>query len=139
MAGYAGADSSATDAHKWLNVPYDSGLVFCRHPQHLQAAMSTASAAYLVQGDERVPYNHTPEFSRRARGIEIWAALRSLEQSGLAEMIERTCQHATRFAEGLQSAGYRVLNDVQLNQVLVSFGDAQTTHRVMAAVQSNGT
>jgi glutamate/tyrosine decarboxylase-like PLP-dependent enzyme len=101
--------------------------------------MSTSAAAYLVQGDERIPYDHTPEFSRRARGIEIWAALRSLGRAGLANMIERTCQHAARFAEGLSAAGHEVLNDVELNQVLVSFGDAETTQRVMAAVQAEGT
>ncbi len=139
MAGYARADSWATDAHKWLNVPYDSGLVFCRRPNDVRAAMSTSAAAYLVQGEERTPYDHTPEFSRRARGIEIWAALHSLGRSGLADMIERTCQHAARFAEGLRAAGYQVLNEVELNQVLVSFGDAETTRRVMAAVQSDGT
>lgn len=139
VAGYAKADSWATDAHKWLNVPYDSGLVFCRHPKDMQAAMSTSAAAYLVQGDERIPYDHTPEFSRRARGIEIWAALRSLGRNGVADMIERACQHAARFAEGLSAAGHKVLNEVDLNQVLVSFGDAETTQRVMAAVQADGT
>jgi len=137
--GVSQADSWATDGHKWLNVPYDSGLVFCRHPHHLQAAMSTTAAAYLAQGDEREPYDYTPEFSRRARGLEIWAALRSLGRSGLAEMIERTCRHAARFAEGLRAAGYQVLNQVELNQVLVSFGDAETTRRIIAAVQSEGT
>lgn len=138
VAGYAEADSWATDAHKWLNVPYDSGLVFCRRPQDMRAAMSTSAAAYLTHGDERTPYDYTPEFSRRARGIEIWAALRSLGRAGLADMIERTCQHAARFAEGLQTVGYQVLNQVALNQVLVSFGDAETTRRIMAAVQAEG-
>ena len=139
VAGVSQADSWATDAHKWLNVPYDSGLAFCRHPKDMQTAMSTAAAAYLVQGNERIPYDYTPEFSRRARGIEVWAALRSLGRSGLAQMIERTCQHATRFAKGLRAAGYQVLNQVELNQVLVSFGDVETTRRVMATVQADGT
>ena len=138
-AGFINADSWATDAHKWLNVPYDSGLAFCRHPHALWAAMSTSAAAYLGESEDRVPYDYTPEFSRRARGIEIWAALRSLGRTSLAEMIERTCRHAARFAEGLRAAGYQVLNEVELNQVLVSFGDAETTRRVIAAVQAEGT
>jgi len=136
--GLAQADSWATDAHKWLNVPYDSGLVFCRTPAALRAAMST-SAAYLQQGEAREPYHYTPEMSRRARGVEIWAALRALGREGLAELITRTCRHAQRFAEGLSAAGYTILNDVVLNQVLVSFGDEATTRRVIAAVQAEGT
>lgn len=137
-AGLEGADSWATDAHKWLNVPYDSGIVFVREPVHLRAAMST-SAAYLMQDEERQPFHYTPEFSRRARGIEVWAALRSLGRDGLADLIERTCRHANRFAEGLADAGYTILNDVVLNQVMVSFGDAETTRRVIAAIQQDGT
>ena len=138
LGGFAEADSWATDAHKWLNVPYDSGLVFVREPQHLHAAMSV-SAAYLVQDQKREPFEYTPEFSRRARGVEVWAALRSLGQEGLADLVERTCRYATRFAEGLRRAGYSVLNDVVLNQVLVSFGEAETTRRVIAALQEEGT
>ena len=137
-AGVPDADSWATDAHKWLNVPYDSGLVFCREPQHLRAAMSF-SAAYLIEGEQREPMHYTPDMSRRGRGIEIWAALQSLGRSGLAEMIERTCRHATRFAEGLRDAGYDVLNQVDINQVLVSFGDAETTQQVIAGIQTDGT
>ncbi|MEZ4707478.1 MAG: aminotransferase class V-fold PLP-dependent enzyme [Caldilineaceae bacterium] len=137
-AGLEMADSWATDGHKWLNVPYDSGLVFVRQPEHLHAAMSS-SAAYLLQGDTREPYHYTPEMSRRARGIEVWAALRSLGRQGLADMIERNCRQAARFAQGLQAAGYEILNDVVLNQVLVSFGDAETTQRVIQAIQQEGT
>jgi glutamate/tyrosine decarboxylase-like PLP-dependent enzyme len=137
-AGVAEADSWATDAHKWLNVPYDSGLVICRDEAHLRAAMST-SGAYLIQDQEREPYQYTPELSRRARGVEIWAALRSLGRSGLADMIERHCRYARRFAEGLRAAGYEILNDVVLNQVLVSFGDAETTKRVIAGIQEDRT
>jgi glutamate/tyrosine decarboxylase-like PLP-dependent enzyme len=136
--GVADADSWATDAHKWLNVPYDSGLVICRDEAHLRAAMST-SGAYLIQDQQREPYQYTPELSRRARGVEIWAALRSLGRSGLADMIERHCRYARRFAEGLRSAGYDILNDVVLNQVLVSFGDAETTKRVIAGIQEDRT
>jgi glutamate/tyrosine decarboxylase-like PLP-dependent enzyme len=139
VRGVAAADSWATDAHKWLNVPYDSGLVICRRPEHLRAAMSV-SAAYLEQQDARgEPYQYTPEMSRRARGVEVWAALRSLGRAGLADMIERNCRHAARFAAGLRAAGYHVLNDVVSNQVLVSFGDADTTRRVIAAIQADGT
>jgi glutamate/tyrosine decarboxylase-like PLP-dependent enzyme len=83
MAGVNLADSWAADAHKWLNVPYDSGLAFCREPEYMRAAMSV-SAAYLQQGDQREPGHYTPELSRRARGIELWAALYSLGRSGLA-------------------------------------------------------
>jgi glutamate/tyrosine decarboxylase-like PLP-dependent enzyme len=139
VAGVEQADSWATDAHKWLNVPYDSGLVFCRNPAHLRAAMS-ATAAYLTQaGDRRDGDEFTPEMSQRGRAIEVWAALRSLGRAGLADLIERTCRHATRFAEGLREAGYQVLNEVVLNQVLVSFGEAETTHRVITALQAEGT
>ncbi len=136
--GIEDADSWAIDAHKWLNVPYDSGLVFVRESQHLFAAMAV-NAAYLVQGETRDPTHYTPDFSRRARGVEVWAALRSLGREGLADLIERTCGHAARFAQGLREAGYDVLNDVILNQVLVSFGDAETTRRVIAAIQEDGT
>jgi glutamate/tyrosine decarboxylase-like PLP-dependent enzyme len=138
LAGFAGADSWATDAHKWLNVPYDSGIVFVREPQHLRGAMST-SAAYLVRGERRDPYDYTPEFSRRARGVEVWAALRSLGREGLADLVERSCRHASRFADGLRDAGFAILNDVIINQVLVSFGDPEMTRQVIAAVQADGT
>jgi glutamate/tyrosine decarboxylase-like PLP-dependent enzyme len=99
----------------------------------------SVSAAYLMEGETREPYHYTPEMSRRARGVEIWAVLRTLGRSGLAEMIERNCQFAARFAEGFRTAGYKVLNEVVLNQVLVSFGDAATTQQVIAAIQADGT
>ncbi|MDX1686741.1 MAG: pyridoxal-dependent decarboxylase [Candidatus Promineifilaceae bacterium] len=138
VAGCDRADSWATDAHKWLNVPYDSGLVFCRRPEYLARALSATAAAYLPGGEQRKPAHFTPEMSRRARGVEIWAALRSLGRAGLADLVERCCRHAARFAEGLTAAGHDVLNDVVLNQVLVSFGDAETTQRVIAVVQDDG-
>src|SRR5256884_3060731 len=97
------------------------------------------NAPYRVIGAARGPGHYTPEFSRRARGIEVWAALRSLGRTGLADLIERTCRHATRFAEGLREAGYEILNDVVINQVLVSFGDAELTRRVIAGIQADGT
>jgi len=136
--GFAAADSWAIDAHKWLNVPYDSGMVVVRDARHLHAAMAV-NAPYLVIGESREPEHYTPEFSRRARGVEVWAALRSLGRQGLADLIERTCRYATRFAEGLREAGYEILNDVVINQVLVSFGDAELTRRVIAGVQADGT
>jgi glutamate/tyrosine decarboxylase-like PLP-dependent enzyme len=129
--GVSEADSWATDAHKWLNVPYDSGLVFCRNAGELRAALTHSRAAYLAEGDLREPMEYTPEMSRRARGTEVWAALRSLGRSGLAEMVDRNCRYATRFAEGLAAAGYAILNEVRLNQVLVSFGDPQKTQQVI--------
>ncbi|MBV9543648.1 MAG: aspartate aminotransferase family protein, partial [Chloroflexi bacterium] len=136
--GFGNADSWATDAHKWLNVPYDSGLAFVREPAALRAAMSQ-SAAYYIAGEQREPMYYTPETSRRARGVEVWAALRSLGRQGLADLVERTCQHAARFALGLREAGFEVLNDVVLNQVLVSFGSDELTRRVIAEVQRDGT
>lgn len=138
VEGIEGADSWATDCHKWLNVPYDSGIIFIREPEHLHNAM-TVGAPYLKTNDGRMPPVLTPENSRRARAIDTWAALRSLGTRGLAEMIERNCQLAKRFAEGLRNAGYNVLNDVVLNQVLVSFKDAETTRRVIEALQADGT
>jgi glutamate/tyrosine decarboxylase-like PLP-dependent enzyme len=132
------ADSWATDGHKWLNVPYDSGIVFVKNPDDLRGAMSM-QGAYLDQTGARIPYQYTPELSRKARGIEIWAALRSLGRKGVAELIERTCRHAKRFAEGLSKAGYQILNDVVINQVLVSFGDAETTNKIISEIQKDGT
>lgn len=136
-AGLDEADSWATDFHKWLNVPHDSGLVLCRKPQALRAALR-ARAAYLVEGGTREPDHYTPELSRRARGVEVWAALLSLGRHGLRDLLERTCRHARRFAEALRADGHEVLNDVVLNQVLVSFGEPARTRRVIEEVQREG-
>jgi glutamate/tyrosine decarboxylase-like PLP-dependent enzyme len=137
--GYERADSWSTDGHKWLNVPYDSGIALVKDADALRAPMSI-SAAYLQRSDERRdPAEYSPELSRRARGVEIWAALKSLGRNGVAELVERCCRHASRFANGLTEAGYEVLNEVALNQVLVSFGDAETTQRAIAAIQEDGT
>ncbi|HEY2954136.1 MAG TPA: pyridoxal-dependent decarboxylase [Candidatus Eisenbacteria bacterium] len=139
VRGIADADSWATDAHKWLNVPYDCGLALVRDPHALRAAM-TITAEYLpTETPRRNPSDHTPELSRRARGVEVWAALRALGRSGVRELIERTCRHARRFAAGLKAAGYEVLNQVALNQVLVSFGDPAATEGVIAGIQADGT
>lgn len=132
------ADSWATDGHKWLNVPYDSGMVFTRDPEALPAALS-GQAAYLVQGEQREPWQYTPELSRRARGVEVWAALRALGWRGLADKIERNCAQARRFAQGLAEAGYEILNEVVLNQVLVSFGSDGATREIIARIQEDGT
>ena len=132
------ADSWATDAHKWLNVPYDSGIALVRRGEQLRKAMAT-NAAYLETTSVREPDQYTPEMSRRARGVEIWAALQSLGRSGLQDLIERTCQYAARFASELGRAGFEILNEVQLNQVLVSFGPPEVTRRVIAAIQEDGT
>ena len=138
LAGAGHADSWAIDCHKWLNVPYDSGMAVVRQPEHLHKAM-TLSAAYLTPSAMREPWHYAPEGSRRARGVELWAALRSLGRGGLREMIERNCRQARLFADRLQAAGFAVLNEVALNQVLVSFGNAEETRRVIAAIQSDGT
>lgn len=137
--GIANADSWATDFHKWLNIPYDSGLALVRDADALRAAMAITAAYLPTESPFRNPSDFTPELSRRARGVEVWAALRSLGRSGVAELIERTCRHARRFAEGLTAAGYEVLNDVVLNQVLVTFVDPETTNRVISDLQADGT
>ncbi len=140
--GIEEADSWATDAHKWLNVPYDCGVAICRDPDSLRATMATGGA-YLQPASGTAPlaepFFSTPEMSRRARGIEVWAALRSLGRDGVADLVERSCRHANRFAEGLGAAGFEVLNEVVANQVLVSFGDDDRTRRTVAAVQADGT
>ncbi len=139
VAGAAQADSWATDAHKWLNVPYDCGLAIVREPADLRAAMAVFADYLPADSERRDPSDYTPELSRRARGVDVWAALRTLGRSGLAELVERCCRHAHRFAAQLQSAGCEVLNEVVLNQVLVSFGNAETTRAVIADLQAEGT
>ncbi|MEX2116629.1 MAG: aminotransferase class V-fold PLP-dependent enzyme [Bacteroidota bacterium] len=138
-SGIAEADSWATDAHKWLNVPYDSGLAFVRNPENLSAAMAVTAEYLPTETEQRNPSDYVPELSRRARGTEVWAALKFLGRSGVADLIERTCRHARRFADGLRQAGFTILNDVVLNQVLVSFGDPARTQKVIAAIQRDGT
>jgi len=132
------ADSWAIDLHKWLNVPYDSGLVICKEPQVLQNALSV-SAAYLPDSVEPEPYFNTPEMSRRARAIDAWAALLSLGRKGVVDLIERCCFLAELFAARLEHAGFKILNKVSLNQVLVSFGDAELTNRIIKKIQDDGT
>jgi glutamate/tyrosine decarboxylase-like PLP-dependent enzyme len=137
VAGSNRADSWATDAHKWLNVPYDCGIAFCRHPEAQLGAFS-ARAAYLVYEDARDAMDWTPESSRRARGFPVYAAIRSLGRAGIAELVERCCTHARRFADGLRELGAEVLNDVELNQVLFRFADDEQTRALLAHVQESG-
>jgi glutamate/tyrosine decarboxylase-like PLP-dependent enzyme len=141
VTGAERADSWATDAHKWLNVPYDSGIAFCAHPSAHRAAIG-AQAEYLIQGDEdevRDQVDWTPEFSRRARGFAVYAALRSLGRSGIADLVERTCAHARRFAHELaRLPGVELLNEVVLNQVLFQFESDELTDDVLRRVQESG-
>ncbi len=137
--GIENADSWATDAHKWLNVPYDCGLAFVRDGRRLKEAMAVTAEYLPTDTRERNPSDFTPELSRRARGVEVWAALHALGREGLAELFERNCRQAQRFASGLREAGYEVLNEVCLNQVLVSFGTPDRTRCVIEAVQRDGT
>ena len=142
VAGLDCADSWATDAHKWLNVPYDSGLVIVAHPDAHRAPVRL-SASYLgpdVDG-HRDSDAYVPEMSRRARGLAVWAALRTLGRSGVAELVDRCCALARRFASQLDALdGVQVLNEVVLNQVVVRFGDSdEVTSRVIAATQADGT
>jgi glutamate/tyrosine decarboxylase-like PLP-dependent enzyme len=138
LEGVEGADSWSVDFHKWLNVPYDSAAAFVREARWLEAAMSLGPAAYLVAGPGRAPCHFTPEFSRRARGVDVWAALLSLGRDGVAELVGRCCRHARRFAEGLREAGFEIVNSVVLNQVVVDLGSAAHAERVVRALQNDG-
>ena len=133
------ADSWGCDGHKWLNVPYDSAFAFCSRPQVQVTAMSYTAAYLTGSGPEPGAADYTAESSRRARGFAVWAALRELGSDGVAELVDRCCRLARRFAEGLSAAGFDVVNDVVLNQVLVGFGDHERTDRVVEAIQRDGT
>ena len=134
---FRSADSWATDAHKWLNVPYDCGIAVVRDADALGRAMSI-SGAYLPASGNRDAMNLTPDSSRRARAVEIWAALKSLGRSGLSELVSRNCRQARTIAEALRRNGVEILNEVVLNQVVVSFGDDERTRRVTASIQDGG-
>jgi glutamate/tyrosine decarboxylase-like PLP-dependent enzyme len=136
VAGVELADSWAVDAHKWLNVSYDSGIALVRNPEHLRAAVQV-EAPYLVASGSRDPMHYTPQSSQRARGVEIWAVLASLGRTGLADLIERNCRMARRLAAALETAGCQVLNEVVLNQVVVGLGDA--ADEIIADIQTDGT
>lgn len=137
-AGYQLADSWATDGHKWLNVPYDNGLVICKHGEHLRKSMSM-QGDYLDQSGGRIPYQYTPELSRRARAVDVWAALRSLGKTGIEDLITRTCVFAEFMASKLKEAGFEILNTIETNQVLVSFGSDEKTNRIIQELQQAGT
>jgi glutamate/tyrosine decarboxylase-like PLP-dependent enzyme len=135
---YELADSWATDGHKWLNVPYDNGIVICQRKEHLQKAMSM-DGSYLDQSGPRIPFQYTPELSRKARATDIWAAMRTLGRSGIDDLISRSCLYAELFARKLEEAGFEILNEVETNQVLVSFGSDEDTSNVIKAIQEEGT
>jgi glutamate/tyrosine decarboxylase-like PLP-dependent enzyme len=131
------ADSWATDLHKWLNVPYDNGAIFVKDKHDLMAAMSL-NASYIPQGDFREPFLYTPELSRRARGFEAWAALRSLGKSGICGIIEKNCRFASIIADKLSQHGIQILNEINLNQVLVHFDNNELTKKVISDIQNDG-
>ncbi len=135
--GFGLADSWATDAHKWPNVGYDCGIAIVRDARALHGAMAMSSA-YFTPGEFREPSQFSPEMSRRARGVELWASLRSLGRSGLAALVDRTCDHAKAFATGLRESGFEILNDVVINQVLASAGSPALTRAVIKKVQDDG-
>jgi glutamate/tyrosine decarboxylase-like PLP-dependent enzyme len=139
VKGMEHADSWATDAHKWLNVPYDSGVAFVRDGDALRKSMAVSAEYLPTETANRNPSDFTPELSRRGRGVDIWAALRSLGRAGVSELVEANCRQARRFGEGLANAGFTVLNEVVLNQVVVQFGDADRTRAVIRAIQEDGT
>ncbi|MDF2144052.1 pyridoxal-dependent decarboxylase [Knoellia sp. p5-6-4] len=139
VAGVDGADSWATDAHKTLNVPYDSGLAIVRDPAAVRASMGM-HGAYLVHDEAGEPFDKVPEISRRGRAFPVWAVLRSLGRSGVDELVDRLCRHATAFATGLRAIpGAQVLNDVVFTQVCAAFGSDERTEQVGRALLADGT
>jgi glutamate/tyrosine decarboxylase-like PLP-dependent enzyme len=136
--GFVEADSWAMDAHKWLNVPYDSGIAVVRDPEALERAMSISGAYLPIASDHRDAMNLTPDSSRRARAVEVWSALKLLGRSDLAQLVNRNCSQARKIADELTHAGIEVMNEVILNQVVVSFGDDDKTRRVIASIQDSG-
>jgi glutamate/tyrosine decarboxylase-like PLP-dependent enzyme len=131
------ADSWAVDAHKWLNTPYDCGIAICREPQAMHRVMTTL-APYLTQGADVPPKDMAPEFSRRPRGVEVWAAIKEMGSDGIENLIDRCCQHAQRLAEGLQALGYEVLNDVVLNQVVATITKDSDLQTIISKAQAEG-
>jgi glutamate/tyrosine decarboxylase-like PLP-dependent enzyme len=141
VAGYERADSWATDGHKWLNVPFDCGIALCAHRDDHEAAMEYA-APYLSVSESHVardPMGYSPEFSRRARAVPVWAAIRELGREGITALVDRCCAHARAIAEGLAALpGCEIVNEVVLNQVLFRFEDDERTQAILAAVQQEG-
>jgi glutamate/tyrosine decarboxylase-like PLP-dependent enzyme len=138
VEGVARADSWATDAHKWLNVPYDCGVAFTAHPASHSGAFSARAPYLIADADTREQIDWNPEHSRRARAFTVYAAIRSLGRTGIAEMVERCCRHARTLADGLEQIGAEILNDVELNQVLFRFASDEETNAVLRAVQDSG-
>jgi glutamate/tyrosine decarboxylase-like PLP-dependent enzyme len=136
--GVERADSWATDAHKWLNVPYDNAIALTAHPESHSGAFSLRAPYLVFDADTRDPLDWNPEASRRARSFTIYAAIRALGRAGISDMIERCCGHARRFAEGLTELGAEILNDVDLNQVLFRFATDDETNKVLKGVQDDG-
>lgn len=137
VAGVELADSWAVDAHKWLNTPYDCGLAICRDPHSVHAVMTT-QAPYLTAGRDASPKDMVPEFSRRARGVEVWAAIKEMGRDGIAHLIDRCCAHGHRLAAGLRDMGYDVLNEVVLNQVVATIGTPEDIAKIVDSVQREG-
>ena len=137
VRGLDRADSWATDGHKWLNVTYDCGLALVRRPSDLRRTFA-ATAGYLPPSDAFEAMHHTPQSSQRARQVEVWAVLRALGRTGVAELVQRSCDAAVELADRLRDGGLTVLNDVVLNQVLVRCDDGSTTEALIAAVQADG-
>jgi len=135
--GIEQADSWSVDGHKWLNLPQDSAIYACREPEAVQDVFGV-DATYLMRNAQRQPNNFVPELSRRARGVEFWAALKALGKRGVEDMVDRNCAHARRFAQGLEAAGYEVLNDVVLNQVVFACQDEASTKVALSQIQASG-
>ncbi|MBT6033725.1 MAG: aspartate aminotransferase family protein, partial [Kordiimonadaceae bacterium] len=135
--GMERADSWSVDCHKWLNVPYDSAISICRDKRAMQETFGIR-ASYLVEGNMREGSHFTPELSRRARGIEIWAALKFLGKDGVGDIIDRTCSHAVHFASELEKMGFEILNDVVINQVVATMDDESKLDRFIQRVQESG-
>jgi glutamate/tyrosine decarboxylase-like PLP-dependent enzyme len=138
VAGVQGADSWATDAHKWLNTTYDCGIALVGDGEALRRAMQ-AEAEYLPPSGGRDPMHFTPQSSQRARGVELWAVLAGLGREGVADLVGRTVRLAQRFADGARGQGFEVLNDVVLNQVVLTIGDGTQVDDLIAAVRRDGT
>jgi len=137
VAGAELADSWSVDAHKTLNAPYDCGIVLCRHPQAVVAAMQN-TGSYIVYSEQRDGMLYTPEMSRRSRGVELWATLKTLGRAGAAELVEGLCDRAAQAARQLRAAGFRVLNEVVFNQVVVACADPGQTRATLARLQASG-
>jgi len=137
VSGVQLADSWAVDAHKWLNTPYDCGIAICCAPDSVHEVMTTV-APYLTSSNNVPPKDMVPEFSRRARGVEVLAAIKEMGQEGIEDLIDRCCKHAEHLASGLQGMGYEILNEVALNQVVATTGTPEELQEIVTLIQSEG-